>query len=384
MPTRAGWLVAAGAVASWVAGRAFAAIELFVLGAIGLVLLATAVVWVRRREPEVVVARKVVPDQAIAGRTARVDLVVRNGGRRTPAIALVDPVSSTVGARLSVGPLAPDAAEVVGYRLPTGRRGVLHLGPLRLELVDPFGLARRPLAEGDRLDVTVLPAIEEVEPAPVGPGGRAEGAGGGRRIATQTPNDDLVSLRPYVVGDDLRRVHWPASARADDLLVRRDEERWQGHLTLVLDVDPAAMGAAAFEQAVSAAASIVHHVAESGDRVRLVASDGYDSGMVDARRAEGALLEHLAHLAQAPTELALPTAPSDRRSSLVVLSGAQRAARAGALLRGDEQATGWVVRFGGPSTTAGPDGPGGLAVGAGDRFAERWRHLAGRRAEART
>ncbi|MCB0972131.1 MAG: DUF58 domain-containing protein [Acidimicrobiales bacterium] len=318
MPTRAGWLVAAGAVASWVAGRAFAAIELFVLGAIGLVLLATAVVWVRRREPEVVVARKVVPDQAIAGRTARVDLVVRNGGRRTPAIALVDPVSSTVGARLSVGPLAPDAAEVVGYRLPTGRRGVLHLGPLRLELVDPFGLARRPLAEGDRLDVTVLPAIEEVEPAPVGPGGRAEGAGGGRRIATQTPNDDLVSLRPYVVGDDLRRVHWPSSARSDDLVVRRDEHDRPGRTTIVLDVRAPAMGPATFERAVSAAASLIHAGAEAGDDLRLLTTDGYDSGRVGARRGAAVLLEHLAVVAQRD-DPATFLAPEPAEADVVVL-----------------------------------------------------------------
>ncbi|MEZ5140325.1 MAG: DUF58 domain-containing protein [Acidimicrobiales bacterium] len=154
------------------------------------------------------------------------------------------------------------------------------------ELADPFGLARRAVPGPAAQTVTILPGIEPLEGRLVGAGRQEPLAGRSTRSMATSGIEDLATLRPYVVGDDLRRVHWPASARADDLLVRRDEERWQGHLTLVLDVDPAAMPADAFEQAVSAAASVVHHVAESGDRIRLVASDGYDSGMVDARRAE--------------------------------------------------------------------------------------------------
>jgi len=377
--------VLAGALAALGAGRLLGVLELFVLGAVAIALVVVSVAWVRRPLPALALHREVHPARPTRGAAARVDVVVRNRGRRpTPVLTVRDVVEGTVGARLAIAPLEAGSARQVGYRLPTLRRGALQVGPMTAELLDPFGLARRAVGGPEAQTITILPGIEPLEGRLVGAGRQEPLAGRSTRSMATSGIEDLATLRPYVVGDDLRRVHWPASARADDLLVRRDEERWQGHLTLVLDVDPAAMGAAAFEQAVSAAASIVHHVAESGDRVRLVASDGYDSGMVDARRAEGALLEHLAHLAQAPTELALPTAPSDRRSSLVVLSGAQRAARAGALLRGDEQATGWVVRFGGPSTTAGPDGPGGLAVGAGDRFAERWRHLAGRRAEART
>ena len=48
--------------------------------------------------------------------------------------------------------------------------------------------------------------------------------------------DEFYSLRPYVVGDDLRRVHWPSTARRDELIVRQDERHWQGRTTVLLDV----------------------------------------------------------------------------------------------------------------------------------------------------
>ena len=33
--------------------------------------------------------------------------------------------------------------------------------------------------------------------------------------------DEFHALRPYVIGDDLRRVHWPATAHSGDLVVRQ-------------------------------------------------------------------------------------------------------------------------------------------------------------------
>ncbi len=48
--------------------------------------------------------------------------------------------------------------------------------------------------------------------------------------------EDFYALRHYVVGDDLRRVHWPSTARHDELMVRQDELPWQGRATVLVDV----------------------------------------------------------------------------------------------------------------------------------------------------
>lgn len=369
MPTRAGWIVVVGALVALGAGRAVGAIELYVLASIALALVAIAVVLVRRPVPTLRVHRRVHPARPVRHAPARVEVHLANHGtRRTPVLVLHDAVEGTVGARLVVAPVPPGRGHQLGYRLPTGRRGRLAVGPLAVEVVDPFGLARRRSPGPGIEEITVLPAIEPLAGVAVGTGRHEPLAGASSRAVATTGLEDLATLRPYVAGDDLRRVHWPSSARADDLLVRRDEERWQGHLTVVLDADADAMPVDAFEQAVSAAASLVHAVAEGGDRVRVVVPGTLDSGMVDARRAEGALLEQLALVQQVSRGTGPGGSPGTgdehQRSAVVLLTGPVGVAGAvGVPVGGDAT----VVRF----ATA-VAGPGELAVAPGARFSAVW------------
>ena len=322
MLTRSGWLVAVGAAATVVAGRMFAVAELFVVGLTGLALCLLAVVWVRRPAPPLHAERVIHPRRVHLGGPSRVELRITNRGRRrSPVLTLRDPVEGTVGARVAVGPLPPGVVHDAGYRLPTGRRGLLHIGPLRAELTDPFGLARRRFSVADAAVLTVLPAVEDLAAVPLG-GGRDEPLAGQARRAVGVAAEDFSTLRPYLVGDDLRRIHWPSTARSGDLLVRQDDARWQGHVTVVLDQRTGQIDPGAFEAAVSAAASLVRSVARRGDRVRLVLTDGTDTGLVDARRGADVLLEHLA-LAQQHPDGALPAGIGANRhhGCLVIVTG---------------------------------------------------------------
>ncbi|MFN8017901.1 MAG: hypothetical protein U0P45_07235 [Acidimicrobiales bacterium] len=142
MPTRAGWTLVAASAGSLAAARLLGLLELYVLGAAGLLLVGAAVA-LARRPCDLDVRRELHPRQVSAGSVARMDLQVSCPRRRSPVVTLADPVAGTVGARLAIGPLAPGEATTVGYRLPTRRRGHLAVGPLDAEVTDPFGLARR-------------------------------------------------------------------------------------------------------------------------------------------------------------------------------------------------------------------------------------------------
>ena len=331
MLTRAGWSVAIGAVIGLAAGRVLGVTELYVLSAVAAVLLLVALAWVRRPAPQLAVTRRVHPARITVGMPGRVEVAITNrGSRQVPPVSIIDPVEGTVGARMAVGPLAQGARQEVGYRLPPLRRGLLHIGPLSTELIDPFGLARRRFAGSSEQVVTVFPTIDPAPTLPVGGGRHEPLAGLTNRVITASGVEDLVTLRPYVVGDDLRRVHWPSTAHADELQVRRDEERWQGHLTVVLDARAGVLGPDDFERAISATAGIVHAVAAAGDRVRLAITDGSDTGMVEAQRTTHSILEDLALLAQHGDigdeddfDGELPTADARRPSTVVVLTGAQ-------------------------------------------------------------
>ncbi len=104
--------------------------------------------------------------------------------------------------------------------------------------------------------------------------------------------------------------------------MRRDEEQWQGHLTVVLDAREGELDPDRFERAVSTCAGLVHAVADAGDRVRLCITDGTDSGMVDGRRGAGALLELLALVGQHPDgQWTLPLPDPRTEETAIVVTG---------------------------------------------------------------
>ena len=119
-----------------------------------------------------------------------------------------------------------DAAGVATLAVPAIRRGWLALGRVEIASVYPLGMLRtwayfRPSA---RALVYPAPVGELPLPLPVlittTDGGMA-GPG----------NDDFAGLRHYQPGDALRGIHWKASARSDDLLVKTlsggaAAERW--------------------------------------------------------------------------------------------------------------------------------------------------------------
>jgi uncharacterized protein (DUF58 family) len=322
--TRAGWLVVAGSGALLVAARTLALPELYVLGAVGLALAVVAVTLVLRPLPALEVERTVHPRRVHLGDPSRVELRVANpSGRRLPLVTLHDPVEGTTGAALVVAPLPPGAHRRAGYRLPTRRRGLVRVGPLVAVREDPFGLATRSTPLAGALDLTVLPVVEPLGDTAPGSGRDDALTGVAHPRPGRVGGDDFASLREYVVGDDLRRVHWASTARTGDLLVRQDDPPWQGQLTVVLDARADRIDGPAFETAVSAAASLLNAAAERGERTRLLVTDGFDSGPADARTALDLLLERLA-LVDRHTGGTLPHLPDRDRpgaGELVVITG---------------------------------------------------------------
>lgn len=365
MVTRAGWSLVAGALVTLAVGRVLGLPELAVLGTTGLVLVAAAVVRVSRPLPPLEIVRRVLPGRVPVGGRSRVELVVTNRGRRrTPLLTLHDPVAGTIGARVALAPLASGASQSASYRLPTERRGVVQIGPLSVARTDAFGLARRSTDVVGTDGLTVLPAISPLRGRGVGSGLDDPLAGLSQARAGGAGNEDFSTLRPYVVGDDLRRIHWASSARAGDLLVRQDDPPWRGHVTVLLEARTDRTDPERFELAVTAAASILHAAARQADRARLIITDGTDTGLVDARAASDLLLEHLALVVRHEGG-GLPDTPADGRSrtgSLVLLSGSPTAGDVARLTahRG-RFATVRVVVFDPPSGT--PAALPGLAPG---------------------
>ena len=139
----------------------------------------------------------------------------------------------------------------------------------------------------------MFPHLDELTPLPL-TSGNDPLAGAEHPNSLGRGGEDFYALRDYVVGDDLRRVHWPSTARHDDLMVRQDELPWQGRATVLIDVRASTNTAESLELVISAAASILAAGARRQDLVRLVSTDGADSGFAAGHAHVEAIMEHLA------------------------------------------------------------------------------------------
>lgn len=239
-------------------GFRYAYPELTVLGAAAGVAVGYALVTAAWR-PRLTVERLADPDRVARGEPAAMVLTVRNTGRLRAANLLAE---DRCGGRLVPVPvlrLRPGRDTEVRYPVPTRRRGVVPVGPLRVTRRDPLGLVALARAYGGTVPVWVHPRIHPLSAVPTGAGRSLDG-----RIDS-VPHGSITfdSLREYVVGDELRRVHWRTSARVGELMVRENVDTSLPRLVVVLDnravahPDRDAGVAESFESGCEAAASVV-------------------------------------------------------------------------------------------------------------------------------
>lgn len=279
MLTGRGWgLLALAAVSTVVAGLV-GVMELYGVAAGCVALVVAAAAWVHGRDWRLVVERAAHPGRVAAGEPAEVRVAAANPGpRSSPAVELVDPVDGGAGAaRLAVGPLGPGGWERGAYRLAPMARGVHRAGPLEVLLTDPLGVARMRRVGAPVATITVLPRLERLVSLP--PTGGDDPGGGVGGAALLQGGDEFFGLREYRVGDDLRRVHWAATARTGELVIRQEERRRRGQLAVLVDLRPG-WAADALETALSAAASVLALAHRAGLDARLLDTAGLDTGPV--------------------------------------------------------------------------------------------------------
>ncbi|MGR6320815.1 DUF58 domain-containing protein [Micromonospora soli] len=248
----------AAAVALLGVGFRFAYPELTVLGVAAAVAVGYALVTAAWR-PRLTVERVADPDRVARGEPAAMTLTVRNGGRLRAASLVAE---DRCGGRLVPVPLLrlrPGRHTEVRYEVPTHRRGVVPVGPLRVTRRDPLGLVTLARSYGGRVPVWVHPRIHPLTAVPTGAGRSLDGR------TDSVPHGSITfdSLREYVVGDELRRVHWRTSARVGELMVRENVDTSLPRMVVVLDNRAGAHPervdglAESFESACEAAASVV-------------------------------------------------------------------------------------------------------------------------------
>jgi len=272
--------------------------------------------------------RREVADRVFENEAFTVTLHVTNRGR-IPLFflyvsdAMPEHVSAVEAPHFVLVALWPREQATLTYRARAAKRGVFPLGPLRVTVSDPFGVFQRahPVALPGHAVVLPrpMPLLADREQRGLDLRGLVSGD-----LSRASDSDlEFYGIRDYQPGDELRRIHWPATAHHAKITVIEYERGTSGSLLVVLDTllggEFGAGVNTTLEVGVKIAASLVHWALEN-DGSACLAFGGAEEArweQADAGARERLLLEALAwakadsHLSvSAVAEWAAPRAPS--------------------------------------------------------------------------
>ena len=312
MVTPRGAALLTGALLLWALGRLLGLAELYVLAGVTGALVVVGAAAVRLSTARVAARRTLSASRLLCGGEGEVVVELRNDARLPAALLLAEdtcPRSLSPGARFVVPGLAPGRTVALRYPVHGGARGRYTVGPLRVRVRDPFGVAQRVRRYRTTDEVVVYPRIEPL-PGGATPGTH-HGSGASETRRLFSAGDEFYTMREYVTGDDLRLVHWPSTARRQTLMVRQQEQPWQVEATVFCDTRSGAHRGfgpdSPLEKAVGVAASLVWYLADAGYALRLATE-------TDVRGVELAPWQaHLDRLAELEPSRLASISPAVRR-----------------------------------------------------------------------
>ncbi|HVH22933.1 MAG TPA: DUF58 domain-containing protein [Pseudonocardia sp.] len=301
---------------------------------LGLVAAALALAWFSARNPTL--QRRVRPERLPAGASARVNLDLERDSIGVGAWSVVEesvPPELTGAPALAVPSGWGWLRSLHHYQLGTHVRGRYAVGPSVWITTDPLGLASTRRRLGASSLLTVTPAIHPLGPSVRGAGAGLSGESAQLRSSLLGADDTLI--REYRPRDEMRRIHWPSTARTGTLMVRREEHAWEPSALILLDNRSGAHtghgSRSSFEWAVSAAASIVVHLLDAGYDIDLADADG-QTLTAEGDSARDALLDQLTDIELTLTyDLTGSIAPGSAAKGQLLVAVLGRLTRADAL-----------------------------------------------------
>lgn len=293
--TARGWGLAATGVLSLLFAQFLGRRDLLYLGILLVLLPLMSVLVLRLVKPRFTVHRTFAPQSMETGFTTTVTLSVASDGPLGGSVVMREQLPQRFGDapefHFPARHPTPSGVSLYEYRLRSAARGVYDVGPVTAGFTDPFGLgvSRHTLGGTDRLVVTPSPL--DLPSSPLTGVRGTDGNAVTRRNAN--PSDDDVMTREYRHGDPMRRVHWAATARHNELMVRQEESVTTPEATLILDQRQASYGSGflsafgagddadsgmlsspTFEWSVVAAVSVAAHLLERSYSLRFVDETG--------------------------------------------------------------------------------------------------------------
>jgi uncharacterized protein (DUF58 family) len=340
MTTR-GRLALALGLGTYFAAWAFGSRSLYA-PAVGLVLAAgLAVLWTLLLARPFRLHRRIDREQPIEGDDIGIVVELEAGGGVLPGSVLLHDPAGGLGERDLVVPRDGNRLRVA-YWVQQVPRGRYRFTGAEVSVEDPFGLSRRDQELPDTGTLLVYPRLAKLASLFSERGMRSHG--GGRVLLRRPAGFELHSVREYQDGESLRRVHWPSTARRQQLMVKELEDTPRDETVVVIDAQ-AGFGAgtppdSSFDAQVRAAGSLLWTHARRGRNAQLLVSRGTGAEVVSVRTYQRDWPRAMEALAAAEQDgnrsleafLADESSISARASDLTVVTSALRPALVQALI----------------------------------------------------
>ncbi len=272
MPTTRGWAALGVSTALLVLWVGFGETELMTTAMFLVAAVAVGMLFIRFADPRVEITRHIYPAQVHEGDEVVVEVDVTTA-RRVRNLEIVDTVHGLGVARFAAATTTPGQPLLARYEVLCRARGVYQVGPAEISVSDAFALAERRNRTGTQDRLTVYPRIERFTGFPA-VRGLDPSVQSTRPTFAPHGGEDFFTLREYQTGDDLRRVHWPSTAKRGELMIKQLEVPWQARALVLLDTRAERYPTdEAFEQAVRGAASAATHLYKGGFSPELWAAE---------------------------------------------------------------------------------------------------------------
>lgn len=268
--TALGWSMLVVVILAFVVGYAAGWAELVAIAwACAVIVIVASLFLIGSNAHEI--SLKMPHDRVVVGERAIGSLTARNPRRRRLLGAQVEiPVAAGL-LELPLPSLSAGAVHDDVFTVPTVKRGVIRIGPVRTVRADPIGLVRREHVWAASVELYVHPRTVSIPSTSTGFLRDLEGA-----TTRDLTTSDIAfhALREYQAGDDRRNIHWKSTAKQGVFMVRQFEETRRSHLMVALSLAAADYETEdQFELAVSVAGSLGVRAIRDARTVSVVVSE---------------------------------------------------------------------------------------------------------------
>lgn len=266
-----GFVVIGAGLVLWILGASFGWQEAKVAALLALVLLLISIGFILGKSMYAV-KLDLARTRVAVGENAVGSIAVANTSSRTVLPAALELPVGQATALFHLPRMKPAQVHEDLFTIPTMRRAVITVGPVRSVRADPLQLLRRQVLWTEPTDLYVHPRTTSID----GPA-----AGFLKDLEGLTTRDLTTSdiafhaLRDYVPGDDRRHIHWKTTARTGKLMVRQFEETRRSHMAVALSVNTDEYESDDdFEMAISAAASLGRQAIKENRELSVITQRG--------------------------------------------------------------------------------------------------------------